>query len=122
METELRVWVDEVAGHTVVVYVAGEVDMATAPELEDHLGAVCARVNPPQRVVIDLRRVEYLASAGLASLVSAHARCRQREVVLVVLATNRAVLQPLQITGLDRPLHVASTLEAALPSPEPTAG
>ncbi len=122
METELRVWVDEVAGLAVVVHVAGEVDIMTAPMLEERLSAVCARVDPPQRVVVDLRRVEFFGSAGLALLVMTREQCRKRAVVLGVLATNRAVLRPLQVTGLDGPLNVVSTLEAALPSPEANAG
>jgi anti-anti-sigma factor len=122
VEAELRVWVDEVADLAVVVHVAGEVDMLTAPTVEEHLSAVCARVNPPRRVVVDLRRVEFFGNAGLALLVIAREQCRKRKVVLGVLAINRAVLRPLRLTGLDGSLNVVSTLEAAMPSPEATAG
>jgi anti-sigma B factor antagonist len=98
----MRTWVNEVAGRTTVVQVAGDVDAATVDILAEQLSEVCARVVPPHSVVVDLRRVEFVSSAGLASLVDADTQCRSRDVEFRVVANTRAVTRPLQVTGLDR--------------------
>lgn len=54
------------AGGAVVLTVSGEVDMLTAPELAKALHAV------PAALIVDLSKVEFLASAGMTILVSAH--------------------------------------------------
>ena len=56
-----------------VVVTRGELDLATAPELEAaHPGAL----DGGQDVVVDLRELEFMDSTGLRVLVAAHARAR----------------------------------------------
>jgi anti-sigma B factor antagonist len=49
--------------------------------------------------------VSFLDSAGLCVLAAAHNRCVSQDVRLRVLASSRAVVRPLQITGLWQLLH-----------------
>lgn len=82
------------------VVVVGEVDSVTAPGLRGSLVEVLARPGV-REVVVDLRGVTFLDSAGLCALAAAHrdtAGTGQRLALRV--GTNRAVLRPLQITGL----------------------
>jgi anti-anti-sigma factor len=54
-----------------VVVVRGELDLATAPDLEAVVGE---RLDAGQAVVVDLRELEFMDSSGLRVLVAAHAR------------------------------------------------
>jgi anti-sigma B factor antagonist len=82
------------------VLVGGEVDSATAPGLRDCLLDVLAR--PGQTAVeVDLSQVTFLDSAGLSALAVAHrAATGAGRVLAVRCGTARAVVRPLQITGL----------------------
>ena len=56
-------------------------------------------------LTVDLGRVTFLDSAGLCVLAAAHRRAVRQDVRMRVLASSRAVIRPLQITGLWELLH-----------------
>ncbi|SDE72262.1 anti-sigma B factor antagonist [Blastococcus fimeti] len=99
-----------VHGPAVHVTAAGEIDSSSAPALKRCLEAVLA--GGPAQLTIDLRDVTFLDSAGLCVLAAAHRRTREQDVALRVLAASRAVVRPLQITGLWQLLG-AEQVEAA---------
>ena len=82
----------------VLLTVAGEVDSSTAPSLRAVLDSAFADGVPA--LTVDLDGVTFLDSAGLCVLAAAHRRAAEDGVRLRVLASNRAVIRPLQITGL----------------------
>lgn len=85
-------------GPAVRLTVTGEIDSSSAPELAGHLDDVFdGTVN---QLVIDLCGLTFLDSAGLCVLATAHRRASERNISLRVLAATRAVVRPLQITGL----------------------
>jgi anti-sigma B factor antagonist len=102
----LKVW-SVVAADVCTVTVSGEVDCLTAPGLQDALEEVLDRPDVPRRVVLDLSRVTFLGAAGLAVLALTHhtAASTGRE-VSVRCGTARAVIRPLQITGLWSAFHI----------------
>jgi anti-sigma B factor antagonist len=80
------------------VRAAGEIDSTTAPLLSQHLTELLdAEV---REIVVDLRGVTFLDSAGLCVLATMHRRAVRQDVRTRVLAGSRAVVRPLQITGL----------------------
>ena len=83
-----------------VVCVSGEVDSTTAPGLANCLLEVISR-SSDSAIEVDLREVTFLDSAGLAALATAHraADAAGRELRMRC-GTTRAVVRPLQITGL----------------------
>jgi anti-sigma B factor antagonist len=83
----------------VTLSVAGEVDTFTAPALRSALDAELER-RPPE-LVLDLRGVRFLGSAGLAVLVETKKSAGARDIVLRLIATTRPVTRPLEVTGLD---------------------
>ncbi len=93
--------VDVVCGPDALdVVVSGEVDSVTAAGLREGLVGVLARAGMSE-VVVDLQGVTFLDSAGLCALATAHrdaGRAGQR--LLLRAGENRAVLRPLQLTGL----------------------
>ncbi len=104
----------EIVDGAVVVCAVGEVDMATRDLLDLQLQVAESEVLPPAPVVLDLTGVVFLASMGLSLLVEHHQQCAEFGSRLVVVATDRAVLRPIELTGLDEALTIASTVEAAL--------
>jgi anti-anti-sigma factor len=80
------------------VRAAGEIDSTTAPLLSQHLTELLD--TPVRELTVDLRGVSFLDSAGLCVLAPTHRRAVRQDVRLRVLASSRAVVRPLQITGL----------------------
>lgn len=80
------------------VTVTGEVDCSSAPEVRAVLDQLVDRA--PTEVVVDLTGVTFLDSAGLSALAAAHRRAQAGGGRMRVLAATRAVIRPLQITGL----------------------
>jgi anti-sigma B factor antagonist len=95
----------------VVLDVAGEVDLLTASRLHDALTQALDR--HPAALVVDLTKVEFLASAGLNVLISAHQQAGERTHFRVV-ATGSATYRPLQLTGLDHTISVYYSRDDAL--------
>ena len=94
--------------------VTGEVDSSSAPLLREHIDTLLE--GPLTELTIDLSGVTFLDSAGLCVLASAHRRAVRQGVRMRVLASSRAVIRPLEITGLWQLLN-AEKVEADAPLP-----
>jgi anti-anti-sigma factor len=94
-----------------VVAVGGEIDMLSAPELRS---AVRAQLDGSTVLVLDMTRVRFLGSAGLAVLVEALQQSKRRGTEFHVVAVDRAVTRPLVATGLGDVFSVFPTVDAAL--------
>src|SRR3954447_14423378 len=83
----------------------GELDLATAPELEQ---LVNERIDSSQEVVIDLRGLEFMDSSGIRVLVAAHARAGRGGTRLFVVRpdTGSAVAKLVEVAGLDGELNI----------------
>jgi anti-anti-sigma factor len=83
----------------------GELDLATAPELEQ---LVNERLDAGQDVVVDLRGLEFMDSSGIRVLVAAHARAARNGTRLYVVrpATGTAVAKIVEVSGLDGELNI----------------
>ena len=92
------------------VTVAGEIDARSAPVLCHHLLEAARR--PDVTVVeLDLRGVTFLGAAGLSALVTAHRAAEDAGRVLRMrCGSRRAVLRPMQITGLYSEFRVVDAL------------
>jgi anti-sigma B factor antagonist len=84
----------------VVVTAAGELDLATAPQLREALLRVFER-ETPAHLVVDLSGVEYADSTALGVLVGARRRVTASEGRMTVVATP-GVQRVMQLTGLDQ--------------------
>jgi len=101
-------------GEVVVVHVGGEVDLATAPRLADELARADEQDALLKRFVIDLTDVTFLASAGLQILLEHEQRCRETNIDLCVVVSNRTVARTIVLTGLAETLAVRASLAEAL--------
>ncbi len=85
-------------GQTARVSAAGEVDSTSSSVLREQLEALLD--DDVRELTVDLGKVTFLDSAGLCVLAAAHRRSVRQGVAMRVLASSRAVIRPLQITGL----------------------
>jgi anti-anti-sigma factor len=83
----------------------GELDLATAPELEE---IVNERVDAGQEVVVDLRGLEFMDSSGIRVLVAAHARAGRTGTRVIVVRPQpaSAVAKIVEVSGLDGELNL----------------
>lgn len=96
-----------------VVKVAGEVDLATAPRLREALSGLIGEAG--SRVVADLRRVSFIDSSGVETLLEAHKELgRAGGRLAVVCARGGPVAKVLGITGLDKVLSLHGSVEEAI--------
>ncbi len=93
----------------VLVTAGGEIDSSTAPVLRDQLTSVLD--HSPREITVDMEAVTFLDSAGLCVLAAAHRRATGQGTQLRVVATGRAVVRPLEITGLWELLAVPPGIE-----------
>ncbi|MBW4721138.1 STAS domain-containing protein [Saccharothrix obliqua] len=104
--------VDRPSEGVVVLHVSGELDASSAEELAKPLRT--ALVDGVLGVVVDLDGVRFLGSAGLEALVTGSKRAGELGVPLVLVAAGRAVLRPIEATGLSAVFTVVPTLDEAL--------
>ena len=98
-------------GHAVVVRLGGELDLYNAPMVREALFA--ALESEPRQLVIDLGEVAFVDSTTLGVLLEARARMERRE-SLVLAAPGAETRRTLQVSGLDRQITVADSVDAAL--------
>lgn len=87
------------AGHQAVLAVIGEVDAATAPQLEECLLDLLHR--PLERLTVDMRATTFIDSTGLRALVAGLSRARQCGVEFTVASPTASVRKILEIAGVD---------------------
>ncbi|GAB3656386.1 STAS domain-containing protein [Actinocorallia lasiicapitis] len=107
---ELQVSTVSQAGHVVVTAV-GELDLYTAPRLQQALVALL-REQEVDRVVVDLSGVEFCDSTGMNVLLSGMKRVKERGGQFELAAPRPAVLRILQVTGLDTVFTVHDAIPA----------
>lgn len=76
----------------------GEVDIATVPELQHRLGELLDAGFT--RIVVDLRRVEFMDSSGLHALLDAHRQAQRDGWELSIIPGRRSVQHVFEITGI----------------------
>ena len=83
----------------------GELDLATAPELEQ---LVNERIDAGDEVVVDLRPLEFMDSSGIRVLVAAHARAGRTGTRLIVVRpkSDSAVAKIVEVSGLESELNI----------------
>jgi len=110
MDDELTISVSPEPGY-VVVSVAGEIDMATAPQFREQLSSVIS--GGARRVVVDLARVTFMASAGITVLTGTHRALVGHGGSLVLASPSPAVWRVLSLLGLDQVIPVMGSVADA---------
>ena len=87
-------------GDAAIVIPTGELDLATAPALEESLQG--AFEGGAGRVVLDLRELEFIDSSGLRTLLTARRRAELAGARFSLVAGHRALERTLEIAGVHK--------------------
>ena len=98
----------------VVVVPRGELDMASAPELEQ---TVLPRIQDGGWIVLDLRALDFIDSSGLRVVVGAHRAAEERggRFTCVRGAPGTTVHRIVEIAGIDGVIEMVDDPSAATP-------
>lgn len=97
-------------GH-VIATAAGEIDISTATRLRERLFELAASGSP---LVVDLGQVSFIDSAGLSALVGTAKHAASHGGSLHVACDQPKIRKLFRLTGLDRRIPFARTLDDAL--------
>jgi anti-sigma B factor antagonist len=108
---------EELDGGISAIAVEGELDMNTAPRLEQELDAVLAE--PGTSLMLDLCDCEFIDSTGIALIVRSWQRLDREgggegEGRLVLCSRNHQVRRLLEITGVEASISMHEQRDAAL--------
>ncbi len=79
----------------------GWLDNTSAPQL----GEVVDAIADVKEVILDFAQVEYISSAGIRQLVSAHRKAKEIEANLQIIHVNSEVMSILSMTGIDKKMN-----------------
>jgi anti-sigma B factor antagonist len=103
---------EQVRRTTYVVRPRGEIDLAVAGELKDHLLHLIDAGG--KSLIVDLGGVSFLDSTGLRALMTAHRRAEDVGGRVVVARAGGYVAEIFEMTGLDVVFPLHSSVDAAL--------
>ena len=79
-----------------IVDLEGRLDSNTAPALEDELKG---NIEGFQELVMNLEKLDYISSAGLRVLLSAHKAMNKQKGSLKIINAGEAIIDVLEVTG-----------------------
>ena len=106
--------ITEAQGDGVRIVLTGELDISTAPRVEDELRRV--EEGRPAVILLDLRELEFMDSTGLRVIVSADGRAREEDRVLRLVRGPEAVQRIFRVTRLDERLEIGDDPDALISS------
>ena len=96
----------KITGEIWQINLAGKIDALAAPALEQETTAIPPNI---KKIVLDFSAVNYIASAGLRSLLQAKKTAEKEDVKLVVKDPKQSVKEVFDITGFDKFLEIVYT-------------
>ncbi len=95
-----------------VLHLSGRFDAYEAPVVEQFFQRI--NTDPLPYLVVDLSRVNFIDSTGLATLTIGMKRCRQQQGDLTLCGMQQPVSVIFRLTRLDTVFTMAATLEEAI--------
>ena len=89
-------------GKELTLILTGRLDTVTAPELE---GVIRTGLGSAEKLVFDLKGLEYVSSAGLRVLLSAQ-KIMNKQGTMVVTGANEEVKEVFDVTGFSKILTI----------------
>lgn len=91
-----------VTGTELNIALEGRLDTNTAPKLEAELKK---NIEGITRLVFDIEKLEYISSAGLRVLLSAH-KIMTRQGIMAIRNVREEVMEIFEVTGFDEILNI----------------
>jgi anti-sigma B factor antagonist len=101
-----------------IIQICGELDISTTPDLRERLLEVLADRPTPSRLILDLSKLEFMDSSGVAVLINTERRARLLGSAVVLAALQRPVSRILQVCGVDRYFPVFDDVNSAVIGPQ----
>ncbi|MBC8269497.1 MAG: STAS domain-containing protein [Rhodospirillaceae bacterium] len=96
-----------------IVGFSGDVDLQSSPDARKILLECVARKMP---VLVDLSKVNYIDSSGIASLVESLQTARKAGGSLLLVSVSEAALRVLELARLDKVFTICGTIDEGLAS------
>ena len=98
-------------GDHVILALAGEIDLYTAPRLQSELTSALS-AGKPVLIVVDMSAVEFCDSTGMNVLLAAHRLASEKGGSLTLAAPRPPVRKILEVTGLQSVFTIHDDLAA----------
>jgi anti-sigma B factor antagonist len=108
------------SGNATIVDIAGDITLYSAPEVRKVLLAAIKDQRAP-RVIVNLEKVKYIDSAGIASLVEGLKTSREMKSAFALCGLGATAKDVLTLTRLIKVFEVFDNEEEALRAPNPSA-
>ena len=109
---QFRMTAAHVTDGTYVLALAGEIDLAQAPELDNELRSMVEEGTT--QVIVDLLEVPFLESTALGVLLKYSRMLRSNGGELTLVTDDVRVMRVIEITGLADHFHLERTLSEAV--------
>jgi anti-anti-sigma factor len=106
LDTEVVSSID-VTPNTVLVYLKGELDLFSAPPAQQAIELACSE-NPGRSITVNLTKVDFIDSAGLALLVFFHKARKTADKLCIIVASRSQPERVLKLGKFDLVLNVIS--------------
>jgi anti-sigma B factor antagonist len=103
----------EAQGESALVTIRGDFDLQVAEQVSDELNRV--ESNRPRRLVIDLRRLSFMDSSGMAVVAAAHTRALDAGREFVLVRPLGGVMRAFQISRLADHITMVDDLSEVYP-------
>lgn len=94
--------IKQLNGNELTIFLKGELNTATAPQLDDEISTNLKNV---KKLIIDMADLSYLSSAGLRVLLVA-LKIMQKQGEMIVRHVNNSIMDIFAITGFDNILTI----------------
>ena len=111
MPTEFQIETEQPGEGIVVACPVGEVDLASSPALRTRLSQIISE--SPKKLILDLSRVPYMDSSGVATLVEALQQSRRKSTVLLLASLQDRVKSVFEIARLDTVFDIKADVATA---------
>ena len=98
-------------GDAIIVAFSGDVDLESSPAARKILLECVGKHKP---VLVDLSKVGYIDSSGVASLVESLQSARKKGSDLLLVAVSEGALRVLQLARLDKAFTICDSIEDGL--------
>nr|WP_218909200.1 STAS domain-containing protein [Nocardiopsis sinuspersici] len=105
-----------VESRSVIVAIEGELDIATAADLQEHIQSAINDHGP--WLILDLSGLEFMDSSGLNVIINAYRTVRELGGSLALAALNERVTKVVRLVGLHRQVPVHQTVATAVTAME----
>lgn len=93
----------ESEGDLLTVHISGDLNIKTAPQLEDELTKSIGGI---KKLILDFSNVEYISSAGLRVLLATEKNMRRQGGSMILRNVNPAVKEIIRLAGFLQVMHI----------------